>query len=140
MGYFVSQDVSAGRHSDTKTDRRLLEETRAGRAESFEVLYRRHHAVGARVAITDSHAYYLIDMHFPHSHTCRSYEVLDNTRSDLRAGKHVTFSEGITPRSCPGHYWGSVSYVPDVGQSGYQFGLPSASGSLVVGRFSFHLR
>jgi hypothetical protein len=37
--------VSACRHPDTKTDHRLLDETRAGQAESFEVLYRRHHAV-----------------------------------------------------------------------------------------------
>ncbi len=33
------------RHPETKTDRRLLEETRAGGAEPFEVLYQRHHAV-----------------------------------------------------------------------------------------------
>jgi RNA polymerase sigma-70 factor, ECF subfamily len=37
--------VTACRHPDTKTDRRLLEETRTGQAESFELLYRRHHAV-----------------------------------------------------------------------------------------------
>ncbi len=33
------------RHPDTKTDRQLLEEAREGRGESFEVVYRRHHAV-----------------------------------------------------------------------------------------------
>ncbi len=33
------------RHPDTKTDRQLLEETRGGVGESFDVLYRRHHAV-----------------------------------------------------------------------------------------------
>ncbi len=32
-------------HPDTKTDQRLLDEARHGRAESFEVVYRRHHAV-----------------------------------------------------------------------------------------------
>jgi RNA polymerase sigma factor (sigma-70 family) len=32
-------------HSDSKTDRQLLEEARGGRGESFEVVYRRHHAV-----------------------------------------------------------------------------------------------
>jgi len=31
--------VTACRHPDTKTDRHLLEETRAGRAESFELSY-----------------------------------------------------------------------------------------------------
>ena len=33
------------RHPDTKTDRQLLDETRAGQSESFEFVYRRHHAV-----------------------------------------------------------------------------------------------
>src|SRR6185312_1468976 len=33
------------RHPDTKTDRQLLEEARDGRGASFEVVYRRHHAV-----------------------------------------------------------------------------------------------
>lgn len=33
------------RHPDTKTDRQLLQEARDGCAASFEVLYRRHHAV-----------------------------------------------------------------------------------------------
>lgn len=33
------------RHPDTKTDRQLLEETRKGRGNSFELLYRRHQAV-----------------------------------------------------------------------------------------------
>jgi RNA polymerase sigma factor (sigma-70 family) len=33
------------RHPDMKTDRQLLEEARAGCGESFEVVYRRHHAV-----------------------------------------------------------------------------------------------
>jgi RNA polymerase sigma-70 factor, ECF subfamily len=32
-------------HPDTKTDRQLLEEARGGRGESFELVYRRHHAV-----------------------------------------------------------------------------------------------
>jgi RNA polymerase sigma-70 factor, ECF subfamily len=32
-------------HPDTPTDSQLLQEARAGRAESFELLYRRHHAV-----------------------------------------------------------------------------------------------
>lgn len=32
-------------HPDTKTDRQLLDEARGGRGESFEVVYRRHHAV-----------------------------------------------------------------------------------------------
>jgi RNA polymerase sigma factor (sigma-70 family) len=32
-------------HPDAKTDQRLLDESRHGRAESFEVVYRRHHAV-----------------------------------------------------------------------------------------------
>jgi len=35
----------AHRHPDTKTDRQLLEEARGGCGESFEVVYRRHHAV-----------------------------------------------------------------------------------------------
>lgn len=35
----------AYRHPDTKTDRQLLEEARGGCGESFEVVYRRHHAV-----------------------------------------------------------------------------------------------
>lgn len=32
-------------HPDTKTDRQLLEEARGGCGESFELVYRRHHAV-----------------------------------------------------------------------------------------------
>lgn len=32
-------------HPDTKTDRRLLQEARDGRGDSFELVYRRHHAV-----------------------------------------------------------------------------------------------
>ncbi len=32
-------------HPDVKTDRQLLEEARGGRGESFELVYRRHHAV-----------------------------------------------------------------------------------------------
>jgi len=35
----------AHRHPDTKTDRQLLDEARGGHGESFEVVYRRHHAV-----------------------------------------------------------------------------------------------
>lgn len=35
----------ARRHPDTQPDRQLLEETRAGRGEAFEVVYRRHHAL-----------------------------------------------------------------------------------------------
>jgi RNA polymerase sigma factor (sigma-70 family) len=35
----------AYRHPDTKTDRQLLVEARGGCGESFEVVYRRHHAV-----------------------------------------------------------------------------------------------
>lgn len=35
----------ANQHPDTKTDRQLLVEAREGRGESFEVLFRRHHAV-----------------------------------------------------------------------------------------------
>jgi predicted RNA polymerase sigma factor len=36
---------SVHRHPDTKTDRQLLEEARAGAGEMFEIVYRRHHAV-----------------------------------------------------------------------------------------------
>jgi RNA polymerase sigma factor (sigma-70 family) len=35
----------AHRDPDTKTDRQLLEETRSGRGEMFEIVYRRHHTV-----------------------------------------------------------------------------------------------
>jgi len=35
----------ANQHPDTKTDRQLLAEARDGHGESFEVLFRRHHAV-----------------------------------------------------------------------------------------------
>lgn len=35
----------ADRHPETKTDRQLLEEARGGCGESFELVYRRHHAV-----------------------------------------------------------------------------------------------
>jgi len=94
----------------------------------------------ARVGISDSHAYYSLDLHFPHSHICRSYEVIDSTHADLRAGQRVSFSEGIAPRTCPGRYWGTVSYVPDTGRDGYPDGLPGGSRLPTVGRFSFRLR
>ncbi len=35
----------AHRHPDTRTDRQLLEEARGGCGESFELVFRRHHAV-----------------------------------------------------------------------------------------------